>query len=59
MGNCYYILAQARENAPNDFLVVGDNIQVPRNSRITVTRFVFIFVYGLVSKFFALHSVLA
>ncbi len=49
MGNCNYILAQSRPEAPGSFVIVGDNKPWARNPRATVTRYVYVFVYGLVS----------
>ncbi|XP_072040242.1 IgGFc-binding protein-like [Amphiura filiformis] len=50
-GKCTYILAQAGPNAPNQFLVVGDNIPWARYPRATVTRFVYIYAYGSTVQF--------
>ena len=55
-GKCSYILAQAGPDAPNYFLVVGDNLPWERNPRTTLTRYVHITAYGMVSTFSFLDS---
>ncbi|XP_072040245.1 IgGFc-binding protein-like [Amphiura filiformis] len=49
-GRCSYILAQTGANAPNAFLVVGDNLPWV-NPRATVTRYVHIYAYELHVQF--------
>ncbi|XP_072039800.1 zonadhesin-like [Amphiura filiformis] len=51
MGNCYYILAQSRPEAPGSFLVVADNKPSARHPGATITRYVYTFVDELGVQF--------